>query len=199
MENLLEKLSGTVCGEKISEMLSIYQTLDEHQARFHSKFGVKCINGCGSCCEHYVPFLTEAEALVAAYVVLRDDREEDVMTRINSFSEESGVCPLYNKDGEYHCSLYEGRSMVCRLFGLSVSQDKEGKMVWKPCRWKGGEGEVLDRKALEENKEDVPVMSHYGEKLEECGEVDGELLDSAIPKAIWKIKMILQMTESFPA
>ncbi|MGN1164012.1 MAG: YkgJ family cysteine cluster protein [Candidatus Ornithospirochaeta sp.] len=199
MENILEKLAGTMPGEKIIQLLDVYKSLGEHQKRFQEKFGVSCISGCGNCCEHYVPYLTESEALVAAYVALRDDRVEEIMARLNNFSEKDTVCPLYNKEGEYHCSLYEGRSMVCRLFGLSVSQDKGGKMVWRPCHWKDGKGEVLDGSVLEANSGDVPVMSHYGEKLEECGGTEGELIDSAVSKAIWKIKMILEMTESFPA
>ena len=42
-------------------------------------------------------------------------------------------------------------------------------------------------------------MSEYGERLEECSDIEGESIYSALPKAIWKLKMILEMTENTPA
>lgn len=199
MEDLLSKIITTIPGEMISKLRDVYAALDEKQARFQDKFSVSCINGCGECCQHYVPVLTQAEALAAAYVIIRDKREEEVLERLNSGDPNSSMCPLYNKDREYHCSLYEGRSMVCRLFGFSCSEDKEHNLVWKACKWKGEEGEEIDPSVLMENRKDVPVMSEYGERLEECSDIEGEIMYSAIPKALWKLKMILEMTENTPA
>ena len=59
--------------------------------------------------------------------------------------------------------------------------------------------EEIDAALLKANRSDVPVMSEYGERLEECSDIEGESIYSAIPKAIWKLKMILQMTENTPA
>ena len=199
MKDLLEAFEGTLAGERINSLLSQYERLGLVQSRFQKDFSVSCISGCGKCCEHYVPFLSESEALVAAYVIIRDKREEEVLARLNGGSPSSPVCPLYNKDGEYHCALYEGRSLVCRLFGLSVSQDKEGRPVWKACKWKEGKGEVISTETLQDKRESVPVMAEYGEKLTEYGDTEGDSIYDALPKAIWKLKMLLSLTDSNPA
>ena len=199
MEDLLAKISSTVPGEMISALREVYRELDEKQSKFQKAFSISCINGCGECCEHYVPVLTQAEALVASYVIIRDKREDEILSLINSGDPGSSICPLYNKDGEYHCSLYEGRSMVCRLFGFSSSEDKEHHLVWRACRWKKEKKEEIKSTELEANRNLVPVMSEYGERLEECSDIEGESIYSAIPKALWKLKMILEMTENTPA
>ena len=199
MENLLSKIEATIPGEMISSLRAVYEELDEKQARFQKDFPINCKDGCGECCLHYVPQLTQAEALVAAYVVLRDEREEEILSRLNSGDQSSSVCPLYNKEGEYHCSLYEGRSMVCRLFGFSCSENKEHHIVWRSCKWKKDSKEEIDTSLLLSKRNDVPVMSEYGERLEECSSIESESIYTALLKAIWKLKMILEMTENTPA
>jgi len=44
-------------------------------------------------------------------------------------------CQFYNQDSPYHCSIYNGRAFICRLFGASSSRSKEGKSVFKPCKF----------------------------------------------------------------
>ena len=198
MEDLLSRISGTVPGEMIASLEAVYKELEEKQGRFQKHFCVLCKKGCGQCCEHYVPYLTEAEALLASYVVLKENREFEILTMLNNGDRESTVCPLYKKEEEYHCSLYEGRSMVCRLFGSAVSEDKNHNLVWRACKWKE-KGEEIPSSSLSRKREDVPVMSEYGERLEECSSIEGESIYSAIPKALWKLKMITEMTEDHPA
>ena len=94
MKDLLEAFEGTLAGERINSLLSQYERLGLVQSRFQKDFSVSCISGCGKCCEHYVPFLSESEALVAAYVIIRDKREEEVLARLNGGSPSSPVCPL---------------------------------------------------------------------------------------------------------
>ena len=199
MENLLAAIDSTIPGEMISSLMKVYRELDEKQSRFQHDFHVSCIEGCGECCLHYVPVLTQAEALVAAYVIIRDKKEDQVLSRLNGSDPNSPVCPFYNKEGGYHCSVYEGRSMVCRLFGFSCSENKEHELVWRSCKWKDGNKEEIASDDLKANRVDVPVMSEYGERLEECSDIEGESIYSAIPKAIWKLKMILEMTENTSA
>lgn len=199
MEDLLNKIEDTIPGEMIISLREVYRELDKKQSRFQKDFPVHCIESCGECCRHYVPILTQAEALVAAYVIIRDEKEDEVLSRLNCGDTESTVCPLYNNEGPYHCSLYEGRSMVCRLFGFSCSEDKNHNLVWRACKWKEDKKEEIDATLLKSKRNDVPVMSEYGERLEECSDIEGESIYCAIPKAIWKLKMILQMTEDTPA
>ena len=199
MEDLLSKIQDTIPGEMITSLRAVYRELDDKQARFQNDFPVHCVEGCGECCRHYVPVLTQGEALVASYVIIRDGREDEILSRLNEGDQDSSVCPLYNQNGPYHCSLYEGRSMVCSLFGFSCSEDKNHNLVWRACKWKEDKKEEIDPEILEINRKDVPVMRENGERLEECSDIEGESIYSALPKAIWKLKMILEMTENTPA
>ena len=42
-------------------------------------------------------------------------------------------------------------------------------------------------------------MAEYGEKLTEYGDTEGDTIYDALPKAIWKLKMLLSLTDSNPA
>lgn len=190
----LSAIFSTVTGEKIHRLIEVYDALDSAEKAFCSAVSLKCTPSCGECCRHYVPVLTESEAEVAAWAVINEKREDEIIKRLEKGDKESGVCPLYNKDKAEHCSLYEGRSMVCRLFGSSVSLDKNGEPAFKDCKWKKKKLE-LKKKDMEENCDILPVMSIYGESLE--GE--GESIYTALPKAIDKIKLLLSYSSSFPS
>ncbi|MCQ2055350.1 MAG: YkgJ family cysteine cluster protein [Fibrobacter sp.] len=50
------------------------------------------------------------------------------------FSREEG-CPFFDPDSPRHCTIYNGRASICRLFGASGFRDKFGNEVWKPCKF----------------------------------------------------------------
>lgn len=188
----LEKaLSSTLEGEHIASLNKVYGDLDTHQKLFNERFQISCIEGCGKCCEHYVPVLSEAEAQQAALEILKAGREEEILNRLSKADSTSTCCPLYNKDGLFHCSLYSGRSLVCRLFGNAASEDKEHLPVYKPCKWKTAE-EPIPTSELLLHKEIVPVMSYYGDRLLECNEgfSEGEPIVIALQKALSKLMLV---------
>jgi len=84
--------------------------------------------------------------------------------------------------------------MVCRLFGSSVSLDKNGEPSFRDCRWKKEKREIPSSE-LERKRDEVPVMSIFGEALE--GE--GESIYTALPKALDKVKLILSYSGAWPA
>ena len=47
----------------------------------------------------------------------------------------SCICPFWDKNSPYHCTIYGGRAFICRLFGASASKSKHGKAVFKPCKF----------------------------------------------------------------
>ena len=183
-------ISSSSIGERTGKLIEAYLSLEEKEKAFVSDFSIHCTPSCGECCCHYVPYLTESEALVAALIIIRDNREDEIISLLSSADKESTVCPLYNPDRSSHCALYDGRSLVCRLFGDSVSLDKNGNPVYRECKWKK-EKRNISSEELEKKKDDVPVMSTYGEVLE--GE--GESIYTALPKAIDKIKLVLSYFE----
>lgn len=188
----LSSISSTVVGERINKLIDVYSLLEKKEEAFCSAVSLKCTPSCGECCCHYVPVLTEGEAEVAAWAVINEKREDEIMRRLEEGDRNSSICPLYNKDKNEHCSLYEGRSMVCRLFGSSVSLDKNGRPAFRDCKWKKNKLELTE-KEMEDNSKILPVMSTFGENLE--GE--GESIYTALPKAIGKIKLLLSYSHSF--
>ncbi len=187
-------LSTTETGRRIRDILDAYDRLEEMQERFVYDFSVSCTSGCGECCRRYVPFLAENEADAAAYLIIRDGRDDEILSLLLSSDRSSPVCPLYDAGREFHCRCYSGRSLVCRLFGFSAVLDKRGKPCYSGCRWKKEERK-LTQDELEGKMEDVPVMSIWGEALR--GE--GETIYVSLPKAIGKIRLLLSYSSSFPA
>ncbi len=185
-------LSSSVTGERIERLLEAYSLLEKEEGEFCRDFSVHCTSSCGECCRHYVPYLTEEEAELCAYFLIKEGREEEILSRLSSSDRESGICPLYNPDKPEHCAFYRGRSMVCRLFGSSVSLDKNGEPAFRDCRWKKDK-RVIPAAELERRMDEVPVMSVYGEVLE--GE-EGESIYTSLPKAVNKIKLLLSYSSS---
>lgn len=192
-EELDSILKDTSTQERISSLLELYSSLSEKEKEFTSYFSLHCLENCGECCRHFVPFFTEDEALVAAYFILLSDREEEIRERLSFYSD--NICPLYKEEGSGHCSLYEGRGLICRLFGASVSLDKNGHLSYRDCKWKGEKRVHFSSEQLEEKRDIVPIMSFYGEKIGE----DGEVINDAINKALDKIKLIISFSSPHSA
>ena len=92
-----------------------------------SRFG--CPEGCGSCCERFVPDIQPLEADYAALWILRNRPElASVQARA------AAPCPYYAPDRpEAHCRIYGGRPLICRLFGFAAMSDKEGRRSYSLC------------------------------------------------------------------
>ncbi len=191
-KDLLSRLG--LVGERIKNLMKVYSLLERKEEEFCSSFSLVCTEKCGECCRHYVPSLTEGEADLAAWLLIRDEREDEILSRLSSSDVNSPVCPLFNLNKDQHCAFYAGRSMVCRLFGASVSLDKNGEPAFRDCKWKE-EKRVITTAELEKKRDAIPVMSIYGEALE--GE--GESIYTALPKAVDKIKLLLSYSDPYSA
>ncbi len=191
---LHSSLGSSVTEKKINELMRVYSSLEKKEKKFTSSFSLECVSSCGECCRHYIPYLSSSEALLAAYYIIKEGREDEIRAMLEKGDEKKGICPLYNPEKSKHCSFYEGRSMVCRLFGASVSLSKMGRMEFKDCKWKK-EKRTISSEELEKKQSIVPVMSIYGSVLEE----DGESIYTALPQAIDKIKLLLSYSGAFPA
>ena len=192
--NLEELRKGTEIGKEIDSIEELYATIDSDLEAFDSKAGIHCICEHGSCCEHYIPELTPLEAEYLAYIILRDGREEEVVNRLSSFNQDLGICPLYNKDGNYHCSVYSARSLLCRLFGSACFVDKNGHRFFHPCKW-NKDTKCFSEEELKNNT--IPSMGEYGRALYSLpgNDEDTETIDIALPKAIGKLKLVMSLMD----
>ena len=197
-DEVLRILLGTSTGERLGAIQSLYSDLDRAQKRFTKTFDISCPEGCGSCCEHFFPDVTMAEAEYMAMGILFEGREEDVLEKLHSIKDRT-FCPLYRKDSPYHCTVYGVRPLVCRLFGASAVRDKNAKPAFGDCRW-NTKTLNLSSEDLEKHSEDLVIMGDYGLRLEEIQVEDTATypLDEALEKAILKIKFLLILNNDDP-
>lgn len=84
--------------------------------------------------------------------------------------------------------------MVCRLFGGSVSLDKNGRPSYRDCKWK--ENKVsIELDLLEKDKDSIAIMSNFGEYIEP----EGDSIYLALPRAINQIKLLCSYFNDLPA
>ena len=136
MNEILNKLCDTQIYSIVKQVESVYQKIQIAQADWYEKSQFFCPEGCGECCRNFEPDLLECEATFMAVWLLQNQKETayKVMEGEFPFMNNKG-CPFWNENSPYHCSIYEGRGFICRLFGASGFRSKEGSTVWKPCKF----------------------------------------------------------------
>ena len=132
-----EKFAGTVIYDILTSVDSLYNDIDSDQKLWKTKSPMHCPDGCGSCCVHFEPEVYEADALyLAAWMLEHQSERADRIAEAdsNSFTRGDG-CFLFDPDSPYHCTVYGGRCLICRLFGFSGDHGKDGTIRWKPCKY----------------------------------------------------------------
>ena len=132
-----EKFAGTVIYDILTSVNALYNDIDSSQKLWKTRSPMQCPDGCGSCCVHFEPEVYEAEALyLAAWMLEHQSERADRIAEAdsNSFTRGDG-CFLFDPDSPYHCTVYEGRCLICRLFGFSGDHGKDGTIRWKPCKY----------------------------------------------------------------
>ena len=217
------KFTGTVIYDVLAAVNSLYNGIEADQQTWKEKSPMQCPDGCGSCCVHFEPEVYEAEALyLAAWMLENQNERVDRIAEMNGeyFAHRDG-CILFDPDSPYHCTVYGGRCLICRLFGFSGDHGKDGLIRWKPCKYMqpsrvagnavgGISGETASRLS---DVQDVQTGRQYGE--EEMMRLFGAVppymgaassallalnpddthprpLRIALPAAIRKLKMVLR-------
>ncbi|MCF0237495.1 MAG: YkgJ family cysteine cluster protein [Sphaerochaetaceae bacterium] len=129
------------CAETIEKISSIYSSLEEIQNKWSKDTHYCCTFGCGCCCHNFEPFIMNSEALFLASWLLENKAQvaQDIINGTylenNKEKYQNKTCIFYSEDTPYHCTVYGGRTFICRLFGLSSFHDKNGKTVFRPCKF----------------------------------------------------------------
>ena len=121
-------------GDPLDELNGIYSELDVKISAFSIHAGLSCPSGCGRCCETFIPEITRSEADYIASHLLGTGHP----LTLDSWTvgELDGACPFFRIQGDpYHCSIYQARPLICRLFGFSGSRDKNSILRFRPCRY----------------------------------------------------------------
>jgi uncharacterized protein len=134
-----EKINGTRVQAIIESLDIVYADLADAQAAWKRETPWNCPDGCGKCCVGFEPDVLEAEALYLGAWMLhhqRDRAEALVEGRFAATGDATAAtCVLFDPDSPYHCTVYGGRCLICRLFGYSGDRGKNGDTRFKPCKF----------------------------------------------------------------
>lgn len=133
----------------------VFALADEATARFARASGVTCPTGCGLCCEASSPAIAAAEAeYLARYALARD------APGLATVRDRRGVtarpCPFYDPASHDHCTVYEARPLVCRLFGYAGSTDRDGRRAYRLCRYMTPPARFYGTRGYAYPKSDLP-------------------------------------------
>jgi len=137
--SVLEKISGTATADIISGMEQIYNEITQRQSAWIQSGAPSCTDGCGSCCGNFEPDVLESEALFLASWLIDNVPEEAECIANGTFiplrSSKDKGCFLFDYNSPWHCTVYGGRCLICRLFGYSGDYGKDGERRFKPCKF----------------------------------------------------------------
>ncbi|MBL8968664.1 MAG: YkgJ family cysteine cluster protein [Spirochaetaceae bacterium] len=201
-ETIPPELIGSPAGELLAAIGGIHDRIEAAQSAFRAKAAesgaaLGCPEGCGSCCENFVPDVLPVEALAAAAFIL--GHRPDLAGR--AAQSQGPTCPFYDADRpEAHCSIYPGRPLVCRLFGFAAVLGKDGEPSFALCRHMPspvGNGErAWSDEALRGLFGAVPpVMAAFGAELlglEPDAAGERRPLPEALPAAIARLGLALR-------
>ncbi len=196
---IAQKLRTLVQSDRILSTLQsleeVYAALEEEQKKWIEASPFRCPVGCGRCCERFVPDMWEIEALYIAGQLLIEGRDS-LFQPSQSFP-----CPLYRAEGEFHCTVYETRPLVCRVFGFAGDRDKWGHLRYAPCRHMAleeGQQVVSTSKMWTEQElvkrfaalpPDMTLFARRVQAIEPSWAIEREPLDTALPKALMKLRL----------
>jgi Fe-S-cluster containining protein len=118
-------------------VLELYPEMDRQTAEFRTASGLRCLAGCGQCCESATPEVTVIELLPAAKELFSRGEAQQWLERIASVGE-TERCVFFQPDpliaGNGHCQVYAFRPSVCRLFAFAAMKNKNGEPELVTCR-----------------------------------------------------------------
>ena len=207
MNDILNELCDTQIYSIYKQVESVYQKIRFAQAEWYGKSQFYCPEGCGECCRNFEPDLLECEATFMAVWLLQNQKETayKVMEGEFPFMNNKG-CPFWNENSPYHCSIYEGRGFICRLFGASGFRSKEGSTVWKPCKFYPADllcKQKVPLRHRQYSQEEMkllfgatpPVMSDLMQQAVEIqpDQTETKLLREILPTVLKRINWVLQL------
>jgi uncharacterized protein len=139
MFGFLNKLRGTCEYDVLRALDDIYNSIEKYETVWKSASNVSCTSGCGTCCVAFEPDVLDGEALYLALWLIENEPAAARAIRDGTYpmerSDNASGCFLYDPENPYHCTVYGGRCLICRLFGYTGDHGKDGSIRWKPCRF----------------------------------------------------------------
>lgn len=155
--------------KKVRAVEKLYHSLDQEIARFQAQAPLKCIAGCGTCCQKADIEATVLEFIPLAYHYFLQNKAAETLEKLrNDSSPSCSLLKLAIHGGTSGlCSDYPLRGLICRLFGYAATRDKWGQLRLVTCS-KIKEGQAALYAETQERIKaglDVPIMSQYYSRL----------------------------------
>ena len=205
---VLEKLEGTSVYDTLIQMEAAYERIAHEQKEWYDAAKFYCPDGCGHCCEGFEPDLMEGEALYMAAWLIENQNDVALQIAQNMLPFDKGkTCPLFNPDSPYHCSIYNGRAFICRLFGASSFRSRNGDKSWRPCKFYPDEilaahkPPLAKRQYSEAETMQVlgavpPLMSDFTESIAASSNGETELIRDILPPTIRRLLWLINMNDN---
>ncbi len=214
-------LAGTKTGELIEGVDGLYRELEAEQVQWRQASPWQCADGCGQCCVDFEPDVLESEALyLAAWLLEHQPARAEALSHglfVSPRPDPDRGCLFFNPDSPWHCTVYEGRCFICRLFAYTGDRGKDGAIRWRPCKFlpdtvfSDSLPAVSSEKKIERKPQYTaaelheafgsapPAMSDFASRLialDPDGLHHRRPLREALPPAIAKIRMLMHF--AFP-
>ncbi|MDD4219830.1 MAG: YkgJ family cysteine cluster protein [Sphaerochaetaceae bacterium] len=201
LDQVCQHFSQVSIAEKWRTVLDLYSEIEERTTQFQQEFNVHCPTGCGSCCEHFVPEITDLEASLIAAYILFVKKEHALIERLASHLDSCGVCPLYDASSPFHCTVYPARGMICRLFGVCPSNDKVGLPVLRKCKYSTDANQPREYGGLDfaHAIHPVPTMQQFAVQFATLDmNQETSLISTAVLRAIARLQFLANYIDSEP-
>ena len=206
---VLEKLEGTSVYDTLIQMEAAYERIAHEQKEWYDAAKFYCPDGCGSCCEGFEPDLMEGEALYMAAWLIENQKEIALKIAEDKFPFDNGpkTCHFFNALSPYHCSIYNGRPFICRLFGASSFRSRDGDKTWRPCKFYpdnilAEHKPPLAKKQYSETETEKvlgavpPLMSDFTESIAASASGETELVRNLLPSTIRRLLWLIDMNDN---
>ncbi len=194
-------LGSSMLIELEKQVRAIYQILDNQIDAFAAKTSLFCPHGCGECCKSQKVEATVLECIPMAFELFRTNQAELLLKRLER-SVDDKQCILFRRDfiekGEWGCSQYQHRALICRLFGFAGNRDRSGKAVLAMCRIMKPGRNTFDYDLSDDNAP-MPLFSDAGMRITSLNPAMGSLrlpINQALMQALYKVGIYLDMNTS---
>jgi len=123
--------------QTIQQINALLSQIDEQTLEFARATGLKCKEGCGTCCSFPDIETTVAEVLPLAQYLWDQGKADEVLAAMQADPTQK-ICHFYKPNPYFpsqgRCSIYAYRPGFCRLFGYSARRDKYDKLQLATCK-----------------------------------------------------------------
>jgi Fe-S-cluster containining protein len=156
--------------KKVLAVLQVYQELGQSIEEFQEQTTLRCVVGCGRCCENPQVESTVLELLPLAQHLWQNGEAESWLKKAKE-PQNLKQCLFYEPhsqgQGRGHCGVYKLRPLVCRLFGFSAKTDKYNNPLLVTCQTIKETQKDAYSKTVRRLEEGLPVprMSDYTNRI----------------------------------